>query len=74
VTTFTILVTIGKTTHHNSDDEIKLLGRIKTRDINALEELYDLYKRLLFGISHIYCKETKKSRKSASENFCEYLE
>lgn len=36
--------------HRNSDDEAELMRRIKARDTDALEELYDLYNRLLFGM------------------------
>jgi len=47
---FPLFATIGKVLHGNSDDEIKLIKRIRTRDTDALEELYELYKQLLFGM------------------------
>ncbi|HEX6981851.1 MAG TPA: sigma-70 family RNA polymerase sigma factor [Balneolaceae bacterium] len=47
---FTLLAAIGKVMHGNSDDERQLMMRIKSRDPDALEELYDLYKRLLYGM------------------------
>lgn len=66
---FTILATIGKTAHGNSDDEIKLMRRIKARDANALEELYDLYKRLLFGMVISIVKKREEAEDVLQEIF-----
>ncbi|SMO77461.1 sigma-70 family RNA polymerase sigma factor [Fodinibius sediminis] len=47
---FSLLATIGKVMHGDSDDEIELMKRIQAGHEDALEELYELYKRLLFGM------------------------
>jgi RNA polymerase sigma-70 factor (ECF subfamily) len=47
---FTLLATIGNVTHGDSDEERKLMKRIKSGDAEALKELYQLYKRLLLGM------------------------
>lgn len=44
------LASIGKAAHGDADDEIELMKRIRARDAGALEELYDLYNRLLFAM------------------------
>lgn len=66
---FTILATIGKSTHSNSDDEIELMKRIKARDADALEELYDLYKRLLFGMVISIVKKREEAEDVLQEIF-----
>jgi RNA polymerase sigma-70 factor (ECF subfamily) len=47
---FVLLTAIGRVTHSGSQDEVELIRRIKARDEKALEQLYDLYKRLLYGM------------------------
>lgn len=48
---FTLLTTIGKkSTPGKPEDETELIRRIRSRDADALEELYELYKRLLLGM------------------------
>ncbi|HLR32835.1 MAG TPA: sigma-70 family RNA polymerase sigma factor [Fodinibius sp.] len=47
---FPLFAAIGKVLHGNSDDEIKLIKGIRAHDADALEELYELYNQLLFGI------------------------
>lgn len=65
---FTILATIGKA-YRNSDDEIELMKRIKARDADALEELYDLYKRLLFGMVISIVKKREEAEDVLQEIF-----
>lgn len=66
---FTLLATIGKITHGNSDDEVQLMKRIKARDEDALEELYDLYKRLLFGMILSIVKKREEAEDVLQEVF-----
>ncbi|HKK44806.1 MAG TPA: sigma-70 family RNA polymerase sigma factor [Balneolaceae bacterium] len=66
---FLLLATIGKAIHGDSDDEIKLMRRIKQRDADALEELYDLYKRLLFGMVVSIVKKREESEDVLQEIF-----
>jgi RNA polymerase sigma-70 factor (ECF subfamily) len=66
---FTILATIGKSAHGNSDDEIELMRRIKARDADALEELFDLYKRLLFGMVISIVKKREEAEDMLQEIF-----
>ncbi len=46
---FSILAAIGKATS-DTNEEIKLMRRIKAKDADALAQLYDSYNRLLFGM------------------------
>lgn len=66
---FTILATIGQVTHQNADDEIELMKRIQARDDDALEELYDLYKRLLFGMVISIVKKREEAEDLLQEIF-----
>lgn len=66
---FALLATIGKMIHGDSDDEIKLMRRIKQRDADALEELYDLYKRLLFGMVISIVKKREEAEDVLQEIF-----
>lgn len=66
---FTLLATIGKAKHGDSDDEIELMRRIKARDADALEELYDLYKRLLFGMVISIVKKREEAEDVLQEIF-----
>ena len=66
---FTILATIGKMDHGDSDDELKLMKRIKARDEEALSELYDLYKRLLFGMVISIVKKREEAEDVLQEIF-----
>lgn len=67
--TFTLLTTIGKAAHRSSDDELELMKRIKARDTDALEELYDLYKRVLFGIVISIVKKREEAENLLQEIF-----
>ncbi len=66
---FTILATIGKSTHGNSDDEVELMKRIKAHDADALEKLYDLYKGLLFGMVISIVKKREEAEDVLQEIF-----
>lgn len=66
---FTLLATIGKITHGSSDDEIELMKRIQQRDTEALEELYNLYKRLLFGMVISIVKKREEAEDLLQEIF-----
>lgn len=45
-----VFTTVANDSYSSSADEIQLIKRIQHKDPDALEELYDLYKRLLFGM------------------------
>lgn len=66
---FTFLAVIGKFTNGNADDEVKLMKRIQARDANALDELYDLYKRLLFGMVIAIVKKHEEAEDVLQEIF-----
>jgi RNA polymerase sigma-70 factor (ECF subfamily) len=66
---FTLLAAIGKVMHGNSDDEIQLMIRIKARDPDALEELYGLYKRLLYGMVISIVKKREEAEDLLQEIF-----
>lgn len=66
---FTILAAIGKAAHPGTDDEIKLMKRIKARDEEALSELYDLYNRLLFGMIISIVKKREEAEDLLQEVF-----
>jgi len=64
-----LLATIRKAIRGNSDDELELIKRIKQRESKALEELYDLYKRLLFGIIVSIVKNREEAEDTLQETF-----
>ena len=66
---FSILATIGKATHGNTEDEIRLMKRIQQREADALEELYDLYNRLLFGLVLSIVKKREEAEDVLQEVF-----
>jgi RNA polymerase sigma-70 factor (ECF subfamily) len=66
---FTFLAVIGKFTNGNADDEVKLMKRIQARDSNALDELYDLYNRLLFGMVISIVKKREEAEDLLQEIF-----
>ena len=55
--------------HGDSDDEIELMKRIQARDADALEELYDLYHRLLFGLVLSIVKKREEAEDMLQEIF-----
>lgn len=63
-----MLTAIGNA-HRNSDDEVELMSRIKARDTDALEELYDLYNRLLFGMILSIVKKREEAEALLQEVF-----
>ena len=71
---FTILAAIGKMKHANSDDELDLMKRIKAKDADALEELYDLYNRLLFGMIISIVKKREEAEDVLQEVFVKIWE
>ena len=66
---FTILSTIGKSVHADSGDEVELMKRIKAKDEQALERLYDLYSRLLFGMVMSIVKKREEAEDVLQEIF-----
>lgn len=56
-------------TRGNADDEIALMKRIQARDPDALEELYDLYNRLLFGMVISIVKKREEAEDVLQEIF-----
>nr|WP_240894720.1 sigma-70 family RNA polymerase sigma factor [Fodinibius halophilus] len=55
--------------HGGSDDEVQLMKRIQSRDDEALEELYDLYKRLLFSMVISIVKKKEEAEDLLQEIF-----
>lgn len=53
----------------NSGEEIELMRQIKSRDESALEELYELYKRLLFGMIFSIVKKREEAEDVLQEVF-----
>lgn len=66
---FTLLATIGNALHGDSNDEVELMKRIQARDADALEELYGLYKQLLFGMVLSIVKRRKEAEDVLQEVF-----
>jgi RNA polymerase sigma-70 factor (ECF subfamily) len=66
---FTILAAIGKAAHSGSDKEVQLMEKIKTGDADALEELYDQYNRLLFGMIISIVKKKEEAEDVLQEVF-----
>ncbi|WP_246043124.1 sigma-70 family RNA polymerase sigma factor [Fodinibius saliphilus] len=66
---FNLLATIGKVAHGNSDDEVQLMKRIQSRDAYALEELYELYERLLFSMVLSIVKKREEAEDLLQEIF-----
>ncbi len=71
---FTILAALGKARHAGSEKEIKLMRRIKAKDDKALEELYDLYNRLLFGMIISIVKSREEAEDVLQEVFVKIWE
>ena len=66
---FTILAAIGKVTHEGSEKEVQLMQKIKAKDADALEQLYDLYNRLLFGMILSIVKKREEAEDVLQEVF-----
>lgn len=71
---FNLLVAIGKIAHQGSDDEKELMKRIKARDADALEQLYDLYKSLLYGLVISIVKKREEAEDILQEVFLKIWE
>lgn len=68
------MVAIGKISHSNPDDERKLMKRIKARDAKALEELYDTYNSLLYGLVITIVKKREEAEDVLQEVFLKIWE
>lgn len=66
---FTLLTSFGNVRAGNPDNEIDLIKRIQARDAKALEELYELYKELLFGMILSIVKIHRKAEDILRETF-----
>ena len=66
---FNILAAIGNIAHGNADEEVQLMKRIKSRDAEALEELYGLYNRLLFSMVISIVKKREEAEDMLQEIF-----
>jgi RNA polymerase sigma-70 factor (ECF subfamily) len=69
VSIFNLIVALGAVTHKDSDHERVLIKRIKAGDNKALEELYDLYKSLLFGMIISIVKKREEAEDVLQEVF-----
>jgi RNA polymerase sigma-70 factor (ECF subfamily) len=66
---FTILAAIGKAAHSGSGKEVQLMKKIKAKDANALEELYNQYNGLLFGLIISIVKKKEEAEDILQEVF-----
>ncbi|HET6528697.1 MAG TPA: sigma-70 family RNA polymerase sigma factor [Balneolaceae bacterium] len=66
---FALFAAIRKMIRQNSGEEIELMRQIKSRDESALEELYELYKRLLFGMIFSIVKKREEAEDVLQEVF-----
>jgi len=66
---FNILAAIGNIAHSNADEEAQLMKRIKSRDTEALEELYELYNQLLFSMVISIVKKREEAEDMLQEIF-----
>jgi RNA polymerase sigma-70 factor (ECF subfamily) len=66
---FSILAAIGRAGHSGSDKEVQLMEKIKSGDTDALEELYNQYNRLLFGLIITIVKKREEAEDVLQEVF-----
>ena len=66
---FFLLSTIGKFLTKDEDRDRELMSRIKTRDKEAISELYDHYHRLLFGLILSILKKREEAEDILQEVF-----
>lgn len=66
---YNLLVAFGKIAHANPDDEKELMKRIKARDPKALEQLYDIYSTLLYGLVIPIVKKREEAEDVLQEVF-----
>lgn len=71
---FYLIVALGSFTHNDSSDERALIKRVKAGDTKALEELYDLYKALLFGMIISIVKKREEAEDVLQEVFMKIWE
>lgn len=71
---FNLLIALGETPHSGSGEEKKLMKRIKARDPKALEQIYDLYKALLFGMILSIVKNREEAEDVLQEVFLKIWE
>lgn len=64
-----ISAAIANNSYGNSADETKLIKRIQRKDSDALGELYDLYKRMLFGMILSIVKDRNEAENLLQEVF-----
>ena len=69
-----LLIAVGMSVHSNHDDERELMNRIKARDSNALEQLYDLYNALLYGLVIPIVKKREEAEDVVQEVFLKIWE
>lgn len=69
VTIFNIITVMGAFSRGDADDERLLIRRINTGDAEALAELYDLYKSLLFGMIISIVKKQEEAEDLLQEVF-----
>ncbi len=71
---FNLIVALGSFSHKDSSNERDLIKRIKAGDTKALEELYDLYKSLLFGMIISIVKKQEEAEDLLQEVFMKIWE
>jgi len=66
---YNLLVAFGKSARSDPDDERELMKRIKARDAEALEQLYDAYSSLLYGLVIPIVKKKEEAEDLLQEVF-----
>ncbi len=66
---FTIFAAIGKGRHSDGEEEVRLMERVKAKEADALETLYDLYNKLLFGMILSIVKNNEEAEDVLQEVF-----
>lgn len=74
MTIFNLIVALGAYSGRGATDEQALMKRIKAGDTKALEELYDLYKSLLFGMIVSIVKKREEAEDLLQEVFMKIWE
>lgn len=71
---FNVIAALGSYSHKNSRDELALMTLIKAGDETALEQLYDIYKSLLFGMIISVVKKRETAEDVLQEVFMQIWE
>ncbi|MDZ7689971.1 MAG: sigma-70 family RNA polymerase sigma factor [Balneolaceae bacterium] len=71
---FNLIVALGSYSGKGANDEQALMKRVKAGDTKALEELYDLYKSLLFGMIVSIVKTREEAEDLLQEVFMKIWE